>query len=179
MSRRDLGLSRLCSSEPEQRTKNREQTLIFVLFFVHCSLFFLVTAVDQTSRARFIRACKRPRGQVLAHYPRPLHIERPWAPFTCRPRPGSSFCSCVSAVEPPEFGRSMAASEHAIGTDLAGPGAEALSCDELHRRDCHATIHLSGTHSLHEGRFGSSSLLHSPQAYHDNGGLVKQRSLRL
>ena len=51
----------------------------------------------------------------------------------------------------------MAASEHAIGTDLAAPGAEALSCDELRRRDCHATIHLSGTHSLHEGSFGSSS----------------------
>ncbi len=51
----------------------------------------------------------------------------------------------------------MAASKHAIGTDFAGPGAEALSCNELHRRDCHATIHLSGTHSLHEGCFGSSS----------------------
>jgi len=48
----------------------------------------------------------------------------------------------------------MAASEHAIGTDLAGPGAEALSCDELHRRDCHATIHLSDTHWLHERYFG-------------------------
>ena len=82
-------------------------------------------------------------------------------------------------MEPPEIGRSMAASEHAIGTDLAGPGAEALSCDELRRRFCHATIHLSDTRWLHEGYFGSSSLLHPSQAYHDNGGLVKQRSLRL
>ena len=57
-------------------------------------------------------------------------------------------------MEPPEIGRSMAASEHAVGPVRAAHGAEALSCGELHRRDSHATIHLSGTHWLHEGYFG-------------------------
>src|SRR5262245_12051858 len=58
-------------------------------------------------------------------------------------------------MEPPENGRSMAASERAVGTDFAGPGVEALSCDEL-RRNSLATFHLSVTCELHEIDFGCS-----------------------
>jgi hypothetical protein len=48
----------------------------------------------------------------------------------------------VSAEEPPENGRSMAASEHASGNQQF-PGAEALDMVELLHRNNHATFHLS------------------------------------
>ena len=73
----------------------------------------------------------------------------------------------------------MAASEHAIGTDQAGPGVEALSCDELHRRDCHATFHLSDFSIVARSIFRQCFLLLARQAYHDNGALVKRGALRL
>ena len=140
----------------------------------------IVTATNQTSHAYPIRADKRPRGQVLAHYPRPFTTKKGRERHL--PVAHGPLARSVAAYQLWSL-RKLGAVWLRANTP-SGPTLRSMA------RKLSVVVSFVVAIAMLRSTFlvltnctkvPSAVLLfiYSSQAYHDNSGLVKQRSLRL